>query len=57
MINDEICKLRDKLNKSIEDGKDYETIYKLSTDLDELIAKYYKKTRKKQKKEETLKVT
>ena len=43
MINDEICKLRDKLNKSIENGEDYEVIYKLSVELDELIAKFYKK--------------
>ena len=42
MLNDEICKLRDKLNKSIEEGKDYEIIYKLSTELDELIANFYK---------------
>ena len=41
MLNDEICKLREKLNKSIEDGQDYEVIYKLSVELDELIAKYY----------------
>ena len=41
MLNDEICKLRDKLNKSIENGDDYEIIYKLSTELDELISKYY----------------
>lgn len=43
MLNDEICKLREKLNKSIEDGQDYEEIYKLSVELDELIAKYYEK--------------
>ena len=42
MINDEICELRDKLNKSIENGDDYDVIYKLSVELDELIAKYYK---------------
>ena len=47
MLNDEICKLRDKLNKSIEQGKDYETIYKLSVELDELIANYYKEIKKK----------
>ncbi len=41
MLNDEICKLRDKLNKSIEDGEDYDIIYKLSVELDELIAEYY----------------
>lgn len=43
MINEEICKLRDKLNKSIVEGQDYEVIYKLSIELDELIAEYYKK--------------
>ena len=41
MLNDEICKLRDKLNKSIENGDDYSVTYKLSVELDELIAKYY----------------
>ena len=30
MLNDEICKLRDKLNKSIEQGEDYSIIYKIS---------------------------
>ena len=44
MLNDEICKLRDKLNQSIIDGKDYSYIYKLSVELDELIAKYYKES-------------
>ncbi len=42
MLNDEICKLRDKLNKSIESGDDYSIIYQLSIELDELIAQYYK---------------
>ncbi|MBR3003237.1 MAG: aspartyl-phosphate phosphatase Spo0E family protein [Clostridia bacterium] len=44
MLNDEICKLRDKLNQSIVDGKDYSYIYKLSVELDELIAKYYQES-------------
>lgn len=43
MLNDEICKLRDELNNSIITGQDYEVIYKLSVELDELIAKYYTK--------------
>ena len=47
MLNDEICKLLDKLNKSIEEGKDYSSIYKLSVELDELIASYYDKNNKK----------
>ena len=42
MLNEEICKLRDKLNKSIENGDDYAITYKLSVELDELIAKYYR---------------
>lgn len=42
MIEEEIAKLRDKLNKYIEDGEDYSIIYKTSVELDELIAKYYK---------------
>ena len=50
MLNDEICKLRDKLNKSIENGDDYHVIYKLSTDLDELIAQYYKNIKNSKKK-------
>ena len=42
MLNDEICKLRDKLNKKIEESASYDEIYKISVELDELIAKYYK---------------
>lgn len=49
MLNDEICKLRDKLNKSIEKGEDYSIIYKLSIELDELIAKYYENLKKTKK--------
>ena len=41
MLNEEICKLRDKLNKSIIEGEDYETILKISIELDQLIAKHY----------------
>lgn len=41
MLNDEICNLRNKLNKSIEDGEDYSIIYQLSVDLDDLIANFY----------------
>ena len=42
MLNDEICKLRDKLNKKIEESASYDEIYKISVELDELIAEYYK---------------
>lgn len=41
MLKDEICKARQKLEESIITGQDYEIIYKLSVELDELIAKYY----------------
>lgn len=41
MLNDEICKLREKLNNSIVENKEYPIIYQLSIELDELIAKYY----------------
>lgn len=50
MLNEEICKLRDKLNKSIEDGDDYAVTYKLSIELDELIAKYYRDSKNSKKK-------
>ena len=42
MLNDEIWKLRDELNKAIEEGKDYSIIYDLSVKLDKLIADFYK---------------
>ena len=50
MLNDEICKLRDKLNKSIEDGEEYSVVYQLSIELDELIEKYYKNNENKKSK-------
>jgi len=49
MLNEEICKLRDKLNESIVSGQDYSITYKLSIELDELIAQYYRtKSNKKE---------
>lgn len=41
MLEEEIKKLREKLNKSIQDDEKYEIIYELSIKLDELISKYY----------------
>ncbi|MFR2533803.1 MAG: aspartyl-phosphate phosphatase Spo0E family protein [Clostridia bacterium] len=43
MLNEEICKLREQLNESIINGQDYTITYKLSVELDELIAKYYRR--------------
>ena len=48
MIDKQILKLREELNNSIINGEDYETIYKISVELDELIAEYYKKETSKQ---------
>lgn len=42
MLDKEILDLRDKLNESIKKEKNYEIIYKLSIELDELIVEYYK---------------
>lgn len=50
MLNDEICKLREKLNQSIINGESYDITYKLSIELDELIAKYYREDITKQNK-------
>lgn len=47
MLNEEICKLRNKLNDSIISGKDYSIIYQLSIELDELIAEYYRRSKKR----------
>lgn len=47
MLNEEICKLREQLNESIISGQDYMITYKLSVELDELIAKYYRRTEEK----------
>lgn len=44
MLNEKICKLRDELNRKIEENADYEIIYNLSLELDKLIAEYYKRT-------------
>lgn len=41
MLDDKIREAREKLNESIVTGKDYTEIYRLSVELDELIAKYY----------------
>lgn len=41
MLNDEICKVRDELNRSIEENKPYEEILDISIKLDKLIARFY----------------
>ncbi len=44
MLNDKIRKKREELNKSIEENKDYDYIYKISVELDDLIAEYYRES-------------
>lgn len=51
MLNDDICKKRDELNQSILENKDYSIIYRLSVELDQLIAEFYRKGSKSQKKD------
>lgn len=48
MLNEEICKTRDRLNKSIENNLDYNIIYKISVELDILIAEFYNEKTKKE---------
>lgn len=50
MIDDKICELREKLNRSIIEGEDYDIIYKISIELDDLIANYYNQENQKKKK-------
>lgn len=52
MLDDKICQMREKLNKSIATGEDYEIIYNLSVELDELIAQHYRKCKEKSSKKE-----
>lgn len=49
MLNDDICKKREELNRSILENKDYSIIYKLSVELDELIAEFYRNSDKNSK--------
>ena len=42
MLKEEICRLRERLNDSIINGEDYSITYKISVELDQLIAEYYK---------------
>lgn len=42
MLNEKIRKKREELNKSIEENREYDYIYKLSVELDELIVEHYR---------------
>lgn len=49
LLDDKIFMVRNKLNKSIADREDYDVIYKISVELDELIAQYYAEKAKENK--------
>lgn len=64
MLNEEICRLREKLNDSILNEPDYNITYQISVELDQLIAQYYstevklatqgKEKQRKHQKEQTI---
>lgn len=57
MLNEEILELRRKLNESVADNNNYKDTYKLSVELDKLIAKYYnEKKNKKNNSEKSRKI-
>ena len=56
MLEEKINKKREQLNKSIEKNKDYDKTYKLSVELDDLIAEFYKKSLQKTKKNNKKKI-
>ena len=47
MLNNEINELREKLDNAILRNEDYNIIYNISVQLDELIAKYYRESKVK----------
>lgn len=56
MLEDEINKKREELNKSLERKENYNDTYKLSVELDNLIAEFYKNSKKEKKKKEKHKI-
>ena len=54
MLEEEISKKRKELNESIEKNRNYDITYKLSIELDNLIAEFYKKTKNKKKEKQKI---
>lgn len=48
MIEDKIKRKRKQLNESIEKNKNYDDVYRLSVELDELITEFYKESKRKE---------
>lgn len=55
MLEDKINKKREELNESIEKNKNYEDVYRLSVELDDLIDEFYKKSKEKERTKNILK--
>ena len=49
MLEEKIQRKRKQLNESIEKNKNYEDVYKLSIELDDLIAEFYKESKEKER--------
>lgn len=55
MLEEKIKRKRKELNESIENHRKYEDVYRLSVELDELIAEFYKESKKKEETKRILK--
>lgn len=55
MLEDKIQRKRKQLNESIENNKNYEDVYRLSVELDDLITEFYKESKEKEKTKRILK--
>lgn len=55
MLEEEIKRKRKELNNSIENSGEYEEIYRLSIELDELITEFYNESKQKKKRNIILK--
>lgn len=49
MLEDKINQKRKELNESLEKNKNYDTTYRLSVELDDLISEFYERTKEKSK--------
>ena len=55
MLEDKIQRKRKQLNESIENNKNYEDVYRLSVELDDLITEFYKESKEKERTKNVLK--
>ena len=55
MLEQEIQRKREELNESIEKNKEYDDVYRLSVELDDLIDEFYRKSKEKEKTKNILK--